>query len=381
MAPSVSTSSAHAIPLRALNLTLDRQGNVPLYVQIDQQIRQQIESGQLPPGSMLPTTREVTAHLNVAYKTVHQAFASLAREGYISRVPSKGSLVLKPPMKGVVGIYCEFDIFSVDGPPVCRYAVASLERWLDRQRRRYRLYVASRSKDSFNAAIKDLMRDIESKHIAGLMMIGAGTMAGPALELAKQHRMPVVALSAGPNDRDIPLTCNQDSHDFVMRAIEYLARHGRSRIGLVVNEASKLALPDQRGIRATIAASRFAGHCAAFVAGACTTIDGFRAAQQLDLSRLDGLIVTDEFMAVGVEQYLLQQNVRVPQDLAVAAQWSAISGIHFVLPFVRYEVDCEEWVSEGLDLLLRAVAGERTDHPNRTIRFRRIDDLTSEPYE
>ncbi|PZM96157.1 MAG: PLP-dependent aminotransferase family protein, partial [Actinobacteria bacterium] len=44
---------------------LDRSRELPLYLQISRQIRDQIRSGELPPGTRLPPERRLAAMLGV----------------------------------------------------------------------------------------------------------------------------------------------------------------------------------------------------------------------------------------------------------------------------------------------------------------------------
>jgi len=66
-----------------LDLTLDRNGRIPLYAQIYRQARQLILDGRLAAGMKLPPSRQLAAHLGVARITVTQAYDQLQAEGYV----------------------------------------------------------------------------------------------------------------------------------------------------------------------------------------------------------------------------------------------------------------------------------------------------------
>jgi GntR family transcriptional regulator/MocR family aminotransferase len=65
------------------NLTLDRHGRLPLYVQIYRQIRALVLRGELAAGTKLPPSRQLAADLGVARVTVTQAYEQLQAEGYV----------------------------------------------------------------------------------------------------------------------------------------------------------------------------------------------------------------------------------------------------------------------------------------------------------
>ena len=68
-------------PLAIANIALDARSPLPIHEQICQAIRTAVWAKELPPGTLLPTTRELALHLGVARNTVVFAYARLAAEG------------------------------------------------------------------------------------------------------------------------------------------------------------------------------------------------------------------------------------------------------------------------------------------------------------
>jgi GntR family transcriptional regulator / MocR family aminotransferase len=68
-------------PLAIANIALDARSPLPIHEQICQAIRTAVWAKELPPGTLLPTTRELAQHLGVARNTVVFAYARLAAEG------------------------------------------------------------------------------------------------------------------------------------------------------------------------------------------------------------------------------------------------------------------------------------------------------------
>lgn len=67
-----------------MNITVDREGRTPLYLQISNQIKSMIFDGRLVNGSRLPSERVLAANLKVHRSTVIRAYAELKDEGLIS---------------------------------------------------------------------------------------------------------------------------------------------------------------------------------------------------------------------------------------------------------------------------------------------------------
>lgn len=66
---------------------------MPLYEQIYQYIKGDIQSGKIPYGEKLPSTRALAKHLEVSRSTVELAYEQLLSEGYIESEPWKGFFV------------------------------------------------------------------------------------------------------------------------------------------------------------------------------------------------------------------------------------------------------------------------------------------------
>lgn len=69
------------------------QRTPPPYVQISTDIREQIHSGQLRPGDVLPSARRLAEDYGVSRATVDKALAGLRAEGIIRAVPRVGTVV------------------------------------------------------------------------------------------------------------------------------------------------------------------------------------------------------------------------------------------------------------------------------------------------
>ena len=67
----------------------------PLYEQIYDFIRKDIQSGRLLCGSKLPSTRALADYLEVSRSTVELAYEQLISEGYIETVPCRGCYVCR----------------------------------------------------------------------------------------------------------------------------------------------------------------------------------------------------------------------------------------------------------------------------------------------
>jgi DNA-binding transcriptional regulator YhcF (GntR family) len=76
-----------------LALRIDASDGEPPYEQIRTQIAGQVASGELPPGTKLPTVRALAATLGVAPNTVARAYRELEYSGVVSTRGRNGTVV------------------------------------------------------------------------------------------------------------------------------------------------------------------------------------------------------------------------------------------------------------------------------------------------
>lgn len=76
-----------------MDIILSHSSGKPLYEQIVAQIKDQIVSGSLKPGSALPSMRSLAKELRISVITTKRAYEELEREGFITTVQGKGTFV------------------------------------------------------------------------------------------------------------------------------------------------------------------------------------------------------------------------------------------------------------------------------------------------
>ncbi len=77
-----------------MKIVIKNQSELPIYAQIREQIRDQILSGELPEGSVLPSIRRLAQETGVSVITTTRAYSELEREGFITSMQGRGSVVL-----------------------------------------------------------------------------------------------------------------------------------------------------------------------------------------------------------------------------------------------------------------------------------------------
>lgn len=76
-------------------INLPKDSSLPLYQQLYQQMKQEIQTGNLAPGEKLPSKRKLAERLGVSINTVEGAYTQLEAEGFVLSAPRRGFFVLE----------------------------------------------------------------------------------------------------------------------------------------------------------------------------------------------------------------------------------------------------------------------------------------------
>lgn len=76
-----------------MNIIISNSANEPIYLQIINQIKSQILTGDLKEGQALPSIRSLAKELEISVITTKRAYDELEIDGFIVTVAGKGSYV------------------------------------------------------------------------------------------------------------------------------------------------------------------------------------------------------------------------------------------------------------------------------------------------
>lgn len=105
---------------------LNRFGDSPLYYRIAAHLRDQIEAGEIEAHAPVPSERALSADFGVSRMTARQAIATLEREGYVYRQPSRGTFVAEPRIQLAIGSFSD-EVLRRGGRPGARVLHADQE--------------------------------------------------------------------------------------------------------------------------------------------------------------------------------------------------------------------------------------------------------------
>ena len=76
-----------------MKIIISGNSDLPIYLQIVNQIKDQILSGRIEENQMLPSMRALAKELGISFITTKRSYEELEKQGLINTVPGKGCFV------------------------------------------------------------------------------------------------------------------------------------------------------------------------------------------------------------------------------------------------------------------------------------------------
>ena len=80
-----------------MNIRIDPDSTMPIYLQVVNAIKHQVAAGQLAPGQQLPTVRQLATDLRVNPNTIARAYDLLDTDRVITTQQGRGTYVREQP--------------------------------------------------------------------------------------------------------------------------------------------------------------------------------------------------------------------------------------------------------------------------------------------
>lgn len=336
---------------------------LPKTHQISQQLRQAIREHHLPIGAKLPTARQLATDLGVNYRTVHQALTTLVQEGWLVRYRRRGTFVKGLPQTTVTaltGIVCPTSIFEDGAPANQRSFITLYEKELQRRGLPHRFYMVNDGQAHLNVMHDDLLADVKLGRVKVLIFPDCMKL-GPLAEQLDRAGAAVVAYSSFA---DVRHRVSVDVEQFIHDAARQMVAQGHRRLGYVFSLVGSSS-PPRSVVKAIIEKVGGIAVDRALVGRPSSSQGGHAAAQVIDWQTIDGLIVPDDFMAIGVDDWLAEQPVVTPASLAIAVMWTRENALAYRWPMWRFERGMSLAVHDVAEMVESLIADRPVRQPRR----------------
>jgi GntR family transcriptional regulator of arabinose operon len=354
-------------------INIDRDGAIPLHVQLLNQLRHFILSGQWAPGSRIPSEPELRNRLNISRSTIRQALANAEAEGLITRVPGKGTFVAAVASDARNRRLIGYITGNCSGPMQSRI-LSGAERVA--AARGYRIIFGNSNGDT-NEESRLLDQLVHEDKVVGIIIwpVLRDKESGRVFQLARAGMIPVVAV-----DRTYTgLQCDfvsSDNYAGGYAAVEHLLGQGHRRIVFL----------SQPILRLITVSERFRGYQDAMCDGGLTPLEPWlvgSSAKELDIrgaaegiqdahgheiaeivehlgcpSLPTAIVAINDTMAIQAMTAARSLGMAVPEDLSVVG-FDDISVVNALLdtPLTTVAQDPYTMGKRATELLIERIEG------------------------
>lgn len=107
---------------------LDNSSFLPLYHQLKEILKENIESGVWKPGDMIPSENQLIEEYNISRNTVKKALENLVQDGLLYRVQGKGTFVSRPKFEQSLAGFYSFSKVMRDRGLAPKDVIKSIEK-------------------------------------------------------------------------------------------------------------------------------------------------------------------------------------------------------------------------------------------------------------
>ncbi len=341
----------------------------PLHFQIQKQLEQAIRSGQLAPGTRLPTSNEMVRTWRVNLAALQKAMDRLSADGLIERKPGRGTFVRSLTDKAVIGLLVGPHLMA-ESAHYFRALVATIQKEVGERNWRCLLYdqLTYEDEEAVAESKRRVMHDIDHHRFKGLIFVGCSPVVRK--DFLQRSDLPGVIYGYSPSECTVSL----DNYRAVYESASWLARQGCRRV-VYYRTLSPWSLSTARDREGLLDAAR--EH------GLVEPIDAIHQLRPSQVSRSvspekigyeemrrlmagwdrshtwpDGLIVSDDIMMKGIAYALVERGIRVPQQLRVVCFGAEGIDHLYAVPVARYVHSVQEVARLLISLLWKQIVGE-----------------------
>lgn len=344
------------------SLTAMLTQSLPLHRQVEDYVRQRIQSGEYGPGSKLPSTPMIAKLTGTSVFTVQTALARLAKEGLLIRRARHATYVKgDKPVLTCAGLYFNLPFFRADSS-FYRVLGQELQRKLAAQGVKTRVWSDDRDELEQNEPLAQLKQAIDKREIQALI---APLICGNDLNWLKKLPIP-----AAINSIDLSLNNSVwvDYRNMLRLGMEELRRQGCRTVGMISNSTLRpsreletdfyrylVEVTNELGLEIRNQWIRFPAQYTPHFAN--FGYEQFHALWNLE-NRPEGLLVYSDVTATGVITAIMESRISVPTDLKVVFHANDLLPYPCPLPASLLMTNVGKYADAMIEIVQKQLAGE-----------------------
>jgi len=334
--------------------------------QLASELKTQIVSGRIGPGSRLPTRSELLESYGTSNTTLQQALDELIRHGFVETRGRAGTFVKQYPPH-----LTRFGVAYLSQPGATDGSWTRFHQAIDIQTREAQLSQGKRFVDyqnlyywsQDNPGQQELVADIESHRLAGLILTAQANRIEHVTRQIDSTLPRVCLVESG--DPLVP-SIVPDSSSWINRAIEELISRGRKRIALISFQSHNMPVYDSTHADAFAHTVKEMGgetrpefYLPANTAMLASVTQMVRLIMSLpEKDKPDGLIVNDDNLVEHAAYGLMQSGIQVGPaknggqvDVVAHANFPYEQSVS--LPIIHLGYDTTWMLAKAIELLTK----------------------------
>jgi DNA-binding LacI/PurR family transcriptional regulator len=342
------------------HLRIDRDGPLPLVVQLVQQLRWLIVRGQAGVGDRLPPVRDLADELGVNMHTVRAAYQELSNAGLVTSRPGAGTIVAAYDPERLAGNVPRIPSFTIGVivPSLEEFFTPMLEAIDDALEREPTMVVVCNTRED-PAKAAWFVDQLVARGTDGIILVGEPHDPSGAPMSRVPALLPTVAVdwptAPGP-------TVVFDMKGAGRQAAAHLIEHGHERIGMITPPMGPPSIADTHaGIHQALSDASltlqpdYVAHVPDF-----TTPSGIDGAEQL--LALDppptAILALGDQLAIGVIHTAQSHGLTIPTDLALVSIGDIAVAPYLDPPLTTVHQDTAAAGTAATEILLHLINGE-----------------------
>lgn len=329
-----------------------------IHRQIAESVRDKINSGEIPSGTRLPSTQALAKSWKTHVEAVHMALTQLAKEGLLER-SKKGTRVRQIGNRlSTIGVYSSSDIWATDlkEADYCRHVYRNFQEILAENNIKERVFLDVRPADEQTSPCPLLEKAVNEREIQTLMVL---TMGKRHEKWLPRQPIPMTGLGA-----PISSNVNYDMKQFIEAGVESLVGKGCRSIGMFGPfEKANPEFYNHFRLTAKKAGVKVRSEWIPVPSEWIRNHEqyGYEQFRLLwkQTQRPDGMLVFTDVMAKGVVTAVLQEKVRVPEDLCLALHRHREIGYLCPFPVTFIESSCRIVAEKLWEQIQHQLKGEK----------------------
>lgn len=350
-------------------ISIDKDSPVPLHHQLRRALEEEILSGRLAPGAVLPPETQLCATLGVSRTTVRKAILDLAQQGLVVRKPARGTFVSQRRRARHTIVIAAFGIPSLAPQPGSELFFR-LWQGLAAAAGRRGMEVAVRSFDAPPEERAGVLQRLAAEPATlGVAIFTWGAVSWEQIRSLHEAAFPYVLLNRYVPGRDVPAV-TLDDHTAVAGAVRRLYELGHRRILFLGNENRD----------STAQRDREAGYLQAMaelgVAGLARveTCDWQESSARRTVARIlaepeppTAFIAASGYLAAGAATAAQVRGLHVPMHVSVIGVDDTLRVADAVPPITAIDYAPDRIGEAAVELLCRQAGGELAARVRRRV--------------